>query len=156
MRASSFRPAVSDRRYPEQELVHRPIIQLVEMHLQTLPALSGLIHVPNEGNRSRAGHGILIGLGMRPGVSDLLLLRARRGFHGLAMELKAPGKLKTATPEQRSFLRQQRDEGWLSIVCDDAQVGWLWLQWYAGESLYGNTPSPPPSPHAIVGGDIGY
>jgi hypothetical protein len=108
-------------------------MDLVRMHETRHPELiTGLIHVPNEGKRTRAGHGMLIGLGMRAGVADLLLLRARRGYHGLAMELKAPGNLGGATPEQRAFLKQQAAEGWLACVCDDAAVGWALLVWYIG------------------------
>lgn len=110
---------------------------LVEMHEERYPALAtGIIHVPNEGKRTRAGHGILVGLGMRAGVADLLLLRARRGYHGLAMELKAPGNLSGATREQKAFLRQQAAEGWLCCVCDDAEVGWALLVWYMGGTTH--------------------
>lgn len=105
-------------------------MQLAEMFIERCPDLQGLIHVPNEGKRTKAGHGILIGLGMRPGVSDLLLLRARRGYNGLAMELKAPGKLRATTPEQKTFLRQQWKENWLAGVCDDAATGWSIIAWY--------------------------
>lgn len=107
-------------------------MQLVEMHIERHPALRGLIHVPNEGKRTKAQHGMLIGLGMRPGVSDLLLLRACHEYHGLAMELKAPGKLNTLTREQRSFLLDQRDAGWLACSCDDAAVAWATVAWYLG------------------------
>lgn len=119
------------RKYPETELVHRPLMQVVTMHYKRYPVLEGLFHVPNEGVRSKAQHGMLVGLGMRAGVSDLVLPRARRGFLGLALELKAPGKIKTATPEQKSFLIQQADEGWLCCVSDDPVEAWKVLAWYA-------------------------
>lgn len=135
----SWPAATKERGTPEQTLVHRPLMQLVEMHIESLTDLRGLIHVPNEGKRTRAGHAILVGLGMRAGVSDLLLLRARRGYRGLALELKAPGSIRAATPEQKSFLRQQRDEGWLGAVCDDAAAGWQLVRWYA-TGAYGETP----------------
>lgn len=142
---TSTRSSSARRSNPEAELVHRPLMQLVEMHMQRYPDLTGLIHVPNEGKRSKAQHGMLIGLGMRAGVSDLLLLRARRGFHGLAMELKAPGKLGTTTPEQRSFLRQQAADGWLCCACDDPGVAWALLAWYL------TPPAVIPAPFAHAG-----
>ena len=118
-------------RYPETDLVHKPILDLVRMHEGRYPDLiKGLIHVPNEGKRTKAQHGFLVGLGMRAGVSDLLLLRARRGYHGLAMELKAPGKLGTATKEQKAFLHQLQVEGWLACLCDDPVSAWSLLVWY--------------------------
>lgn len=122
------------RETPEQTLVHRPIMQLAELHLERFPDLQGLIHVPNEGKRTKAGHGILIGLGMRPGASDLLLLRARRGYFGLAMELKPPGELKRTSRAQEAFLRQQAAAGWACCVCDDALWGWRVIRWYVSVS----------------------
>lgn len=141
-RDTSTPSSSGQRSSPEFTLVHQPLMQLVRMRIERYPALQGLIHVPNEGKRTKAQHGILVGLGMRAGVSDLLLLRARRGFHGLAMELKAPGKLGTTTPEQRSFLRQQHAEGWVACVCDDPVVGWELIAWYL--DIPGGLSSPTP------------
>lgn len=117
----------------ETALVHLPIMNLVRMHEESIPDLiTGIIHIPNEGKRTQAQHAFLVAMGMRKGASDLILLRARQGFHGLAMELKAPGKLGTATPEQKEFLRQQAKEGWVACVCDDPELGFALLSWYMG------------------------
>lgn len=124
---------MSKRDFPEQRLVHLPLMHVVGLHKNRYPDLRGLVHIPNEGNRSRAENGILLGMGMRPGISDLLLLRARRGHAGLAMELKAPGKLPKKPDtylDQWLFLREMAEENWLCCFCDDAAVGWSILQWY--------------------------
>lgn len=125
--SSSGRPS---RSYPEWAQ-QKALIDLVNMHSERYPVLQGLFHPANEGNRTQAQTGMLIAAGMRPGVSDLILPRGRRGWFGLAMEMKAPGKLKAVTPEQRDFLKQQWAEGWLAFVCDDAAAGWEVLHWYA-------------------------
>lgn len=123
---------------PEFALVHMPLMQLVGMHRERYPDLLGLIHVPHEAvyRLTQKQIGVAIGMGMRPGVSDLLLLRARRGYHGLAIELKAPGKLPYAPKaelEQKSFLRQQAAAGWLCCFCDDAAAAWQLLAWYLAD-----------------------
>lgn len=138
MPRSSFAPTSKRTKhdYPEQQLVHLPLMEVVRMHLDSIPTLRGLIHCPSEGRRTRAEAGILAAMGFVAGISDLLLLRARRGFHGMAMELKAPGELKKLTPAQRGFLRAQHIEGWFVCACDDPVVAWKLLRWYAtgGES----------------------
>jgi hypothetical protein len=51
-----------------------------------------IMHLPNEGKRSRAGHGIQIAMGLLPGASDLFLPAQRNGYAGLFLELKTKGK----------------------------------------------------------------
>lgn len=121
------------------------------MHAERYPDLvEGLLHVPNEGKRTIKQHAFLVAMGLRAGASDLLLLRARRGYHGLVMELKAPGKIATCTKEQKAFLRQMEKAGFLSLVCADPVVGWALLRWYIDETVKPDGPRfPPPNPHAI-------
>lgn len=116
------------------------LIHLVVMHSERLPLLQGLFHPANEGVRTKAQTGMLIGMGLRPGVSDLILPRARRGFLGMCIEMKAPGKLAATTPEQKQFLIQQWQERWLSVVCDNAIDGWQLLHWYAQGLAHFGTP----------------
>lgn len=121
--------------YVEQQRVHLPLMKVVDMHRHRYPALNGLIHVPNESNRSRAENGILVGMGMRAGVSDLLLLRALRGYSGLAMELKAPGELPKSPltyDKQWTFLKEQAEANWLCCFADDAAAAWQVIGWYVG------------------------
>jgi hypothetical protein len=58
--------------------------------------------------------GRFITLGMKPGVSDCIILDAPPSHptaRGVAMELKAPGG--RPTPRQRAFLDAARTRGWL-------------------------------------------
>ncbi len=82
-------------RRPEQAL-QRAVVE----HLR-LRGVKGLVffHVPNGGARRRIEAGILKGMGVRAGVSDLILVHAGKIF---AMEFKAPGG--RATEAQMAFL----------------------------------------------------
>ena len=98
------------RAQPEQQ-IHRAVVE----HLKLRPA-PGLVwfHVA-QSNYAKNAKGIAIqaainkGLGVRKGVSDLILFR--RG-HFYALELKAPGN--TPTEEQLQFLDDVKDAGGFS------------------------------------------
>ena len=86
---------------PEQG-IHRTVIQ----HLQTRGA-PGLvyIHVPNGGFRQPIEAAIFKGLGVRAGVSDLLLWHNAKSY---VLELKAKGG---PTEAQSQFLADMRNAG---------------------------------------------
>lgn len=113
--------------------VHLPLMELVRMHYGRYPLLRHLIHVPNEGKRSRAGGGILKAMGMVPGVHDLLLLAPNgRGWNGLSLELKA-GREKP-TGEQSAFARRQGEVGWAVGWTNSPGSAWEFLRWYVSAS----------------------
>lgn len=81
----------------EQEQVHRPVVE----HLRTR-GVPGLLwwHTPQGAfYATRVQGSIMTGLGVMPGVSDLILMHAGRFF---ALELKAPGQKPTQV--QMDFL----------------------------------------------------
>lgn len=55
------------------------------------PELKLLYHVPNGGKRDTATAMALKRQGVKAGISDLVLPVASAGYHGLYVELKAPG-----------------------------------------------------------------
>jgi hypothetical protein len=57
--------------------------------------------------------------GLRPGVPDLCLPVARKGFHGLFIEAKYGDN--KPTPEQTAFLDALADQGYLAVVCWGAE-----------------------------------
>ena len=82
------------------------------------PELELLYHVPNGGKRDAATARALKRQGVKAGISDLVLPVARCGYHGLYVELKAPGgKLEQS---QADFLQAVEQQGYLALVC----VGW--------------------------------
>jgi hypothetical protein len=108
-------------RRPEQE-TQRAVLDHLRMR-----GKKGLVYfaVPNGGYRSRVEASIMNGLGVRAGVSDMILLFCGQFY---ALELKSlKGK---ATLPQAAFLAEVRAAGGLTAVCDslDAAVerleGW--------------------------------
>lgn len=82
------------------------------------PELRLLHHVPNGGRRNENDARALKRQGVKAGVPDLVLPVARSGYHGLYMELKAPGgKLEQS---QIDFIQAVEAQGYFARVC----VGW--------------------------------
>ena len=80
-----------------------------------------VVHIPNEGKRSPATANLLKSMGLRKGFPDLLVMRARGGYHGFAVEMKYD-KGKT-TKDQEEWLEILSAEGYACVVCwnaDDA------------------------------------
>lgn len=94
------------------------IIEWTQYRINMYPELELLHHVPNGGKRSKSEAAALKRQGVKTGVPDLVLPVARCGFHGLYIELKAPGgKLEQS---QIDFLQKVEKQGYLALVC----VGW--------------------------------
>lgn len=57
-------------------------------------------------------------MGYRRGTTDLIILEARKGFHGLLVELKTKdGKV---SPEQEEFMQMAYNRGYKVFVCRGA------------------------------------
>lgn len=74
-----------------------------------------LIHIANERHCSLRRGKELKDMGVRKGVPDLQLFVAKKGFHGLLIEMKQPGRY--ARPEQRELMDNLTLEGYLCVVC---------------------------------------
>ena len=96
------------RRRPEQGL-QRLCVQF--LRYQYPEAL--FFHPFNGGQRSKIEAAIYKGLGVLPGVSDLIILEpSPRGFNGACIELKAGrGKL---SDYQKQFQERARDRGYFA------------------------------------------
>ena len=90
--------AVMERRWPELRLLH---------------------HCPNGGSRNaREAHNLRM-QGVKPGIPDICLPVARRGYHGLYIEMKRRkgGRL---SDEQAAMLEALREQGYCAWVCKGA------------------------------------
>lgn len=67
--------------------------------------------------------------GMKRGIADLFLPVARRGFHGLYMELKRDESAKLK-PEQVEFLEFVASQGYCDKVIRSYEEAVETLQWY--------------------------
>lgn len=70
------------------------------------PELKNMFHVPNEGKRTNGP--VLRAAGLKEGVPDVLLLVPRKGFCGLAIEMKF-GRNKT-TASQDDWLKRLKKQ----------------------------------------------
>ena len=100
----------------KEELANQAALFELAALLETqCPGLELMFHVPNEGKRSVYSGAELKRAGLKKGVPDVMLPVARKGYHGLAIEMKA-GKNKP-TEEQKKWLMGLAGEGWLCYVC---------------------------------------
>lgn len=83
------------------------------MNQEYIPELELLFHVPNEGKRANGN--VLAAMGMKKGVPDIFLPVAKRGYHGLVIEMKY-GKNRTSEA-QYHFLDLLQQQGWHTAVC---------------------------------------
>ena len=110
--------ASSQDRAPRDDREHREQVALVEwaaLITPRCPALALLFAVPNGSERHPVVAAKLKAEGVRPGVPDLWLPVARGGFHGLVIELKAPGG--RTSPDQDWWLHELSAAGWHVMVC---------------------------------------
>lgn len=99
--------------------------------MQQYPELELLYHVPNGGKRDKATATALKRQGVKAGVPDLVLPVARCGYHGLYIELKAPGGSVQKT--QKEFIKRLGQQGYLAVIC----YGWQDTVQLIGDYLEG-------------------
>lgn len=76
-------------------------------------------HVPNEGKRSYTTANNLRAQGLKKGVPDIIIFEPRKGYHGLAIEMKVGDNKPTA--EQKHWLRSLTERGYMAGVCYSAE-----------------------------------
>lgn len=77
-----------------------------------------LFAIPNGGARGRIEAARFKGLGVRPGVSDLMFAFPSQGYHGLFIEMKAPKPYASPVSKpQRAFQDRQLAVGYCVRVC---------------------------------------
>ena len=113
-----------------EHVEQRQLFRWIAMHEARVPELRLAYAIPNGRKRTEAEAGKLKAEGVRRGVPDVALDVARRGHHGLRIEMKAPGKLKDTSAEQDEWHRLLRAEGYLVVVCDRWQLAWNQMMTY--------------------------
>lgn len=88
--------------------------------------------IPNGGSRNKLEAANLKRQGVKAGVPDLCVPVARRGFHGLFIEMKY-GKNKT-TPKQDEWLETLNRAGYLAKVCNGYDEAIKLLKYYFAEA----------------------
>lgn len=121
------------RREPEH-VEQKALFYWAALHEARIPELAGLYAVPNGRGRSKAEAGKLKAEGVKPGVLDVGLDVARHGFHGLRIEMKAPGRIDDVSEDQAKWIERLRAEGYLADVFDHWQHAWNYLMDYLDRS----------------------
>jgi len=71
-------------------------------------------HPPNGGSRNAREAANLKKQGVKPGVPDIIIMEARKGFHGFVIELKV-GRNKPS-PYQLIMLKNLKDRGYKVLL----------------------------------------
>jgi len=115
----------------ELERAHQvALIKWVRAAKATHPVLKLLYAVPNGGKRNLRVARKLKAEGVLVGVADLCLPAARRGYHGLYLEMKSEEGV--ATEEQKEFLRGVSGEGYCAVIAQGVDEAKATLEWYLG------------------------
>lgn len=83
------------------------------------PKLKWMFAIPNGGKRDPKVGYIMKLQGVKPGVSDIFLPIANKGYHGLFIEMKRKGN--KTSPDQKSFIASMTENGYMCLVCFSAQ-----------------------------------
>ena len=86
--------------------------------------------MPNGGKRTLRVARKLKAEGVLAGVADFCLPAARRGYHGLYLEMKSEEGV--ATEEQKEFLRGVSAEGYCAVIAQGVDEARATLLWYLG------------------------
>jgi VRR-NUC domain len=123
------------RRAKPRELERRHQVALIKWVREVkdaYPVLNLLYAVPNGGYRNIYVARKLKAEGVRAGVPDLCLPAARRGYHGLYIEMKSEEGV--ATKEQKAFLRSVLEEGYCAVIAEGVDQARSTIGWYIGIS----------------------
>jgi len=113
---------------PTEAQIQAALFEWAAYNLMNFPELKLLHAIPNGGSRHPAEAANLRRQGVKPGVSDICLPAARRGYHGIYIELKAAkGKLR---PAQKLWLAAVSREGFYATVCRGTDEAIALLSWY--------------------------
>lgn len=119
-----------------KDVEHKLQVALFEraaMHLLPHPELEWLHAVPNGGFRHAATAGRMKAEGVKGGIPDISLPVPKSGFHGLYIEMKAPGEI--TNPKQNRAIRFLREQGYCVQVFDDWYAAWTFIIDYLEERL---------------------
>ena len=113
---------------PSEFQIQASLFEWVAWNKGKYPELELLHAIPNGEYRHPATAAKLKKQGVRAGVSDIFLPVARRGYHGVYIEIKAPnGRLSSA---QKEWIEMVQREGFYAAVCYGTDAAVQLLEWY--------------------------
>lgn len=129
-----FRPA-QEKKKTEKKI--RPSEDGEQETVVEFCRLSGIkiVHIPNEGKRSAAQGAKMKRMGLSKGFPDLFIPIARKGFHGLFIELKRD-RYSHPTAEQTQWICYLNNEGYFATVCYGAPAAIAEIRKYLGRKQH--------------------
>lgn len=106
--------------YPKEGEEQEALFQWAAYQLGTMPELELMHHIPNGGSRNKIEAARLKAQGVKSGVPDIFLPVARKGFHGLYIELKRK-KSGVVSESQSKWLGALMEQGYMTAVCYGAE-----------------------------------
>lgn len=106
------------------------LIKWCRGHEDEYPDLHWIHHSPNGEYREGWTGTKLKLMGVSPGFPDLILCKARGGYHGLLIEMKRVGE--ETSEEQDKWLAYLTNAGFRTAVCQGWAQGREELLWYMG------------------------
>lgn len=111
--------------------IQTALFQWANLSRGKYPELNLMYHVGNERKCSPAqGHRLKLA-GVKSGVPDVCLPAARKGYHGLFIELKRDRTCKPS-PEQTDWLNRLTAAGYFATVCHGLDSAVRTIEWYLG------------------------
>ena len=120
--------------FPLESVEQQHVFAWARMCEGRWPVLKWLVHVPNGGLRNMPEAVRFKAEGVRRGFPDIILCAPRRGFTGLAIEMKRQkGAQSRVSTEQKDWLEFLGSEGWCGNVCYGADEAIALIEWYVSE-----------------------
>ena len=106
----------------KEDIIQMQLIQWCDLNKGKYPMLGDIHHSPNGGKRNIREAVKFKKMGTRAGFPDLTLLYPIKNYHGLFIELKAPGG--KVSKKQKDWIDKLNSRGYCAKVCvgfDDAK-----------------------------------
>lgn len=101
--------------YSSEDAEQIAVMDWANWHMMKYPELKWLFHCPNGGKRNKVEAARFQSMGVKSGISDLILPAPKGIYHGLFLELKyGNGKV---SKTQIEFLTDMFQQGYFTAVC---------------------------------------
>ena len=104
--------------------------KLVDLYSKKHPELLNVFAIPNGGHRNKAVAAKLKAEGVRAGYPDIAVDVARRGYHGLRIELKRRDGGAGLSRAQSDWFCWLMGQGYLCHMAKGSDEAWAVLCWY--------------------------
>lgn len=101
---------------PSESAEQQMLFRWADLQLQKYPELRLMFHIPNGGSRRKSEAGRFRAEGVKAGVPDIFLPVARKGYHGIFIEMKRT-KGGRVSDNQEAWKTELERQGFAAFVC---------------------------------------